>query len=101
MCLQLSALYEGKPPVSRAKMAQLTKAAIKAIKFYKHVVQSVEKFIMKVSRNRCMYTSCHWCHVLLLGESFLYYDIFQFVANVWNKSAVENLLFGNIIFIPV
>lgn len=30
-------------------MAAITKAAIKAIKFYKHVVQSVEKFIMKVS----------------------------------------------------
>ena len=44
---ELTALYETKPPVSRAKMAQLTKSAIKAIKFYKHVVQSVEKFIMK------------------------------------------------------
>uniref|UniRef100_A0A8C3S1A8 SR-related CTD associated factor 8 n=1 Tax=Chelydra serpentina TaxID=8475 RepID=A0A8C3S1A8_CHESE len=30
-----------------AKMTQITKAAIKAIKFYKHVVQSVEKFIQK------------------------------------------------------
>lgn len=47
--LQLSSLYEGKPPISRAKMAQITKSAIKAIKFYKHVVQSVEKFIQKVS----------------------------------------------------
>ncbi|CAI9532099.1 unnamed protein product [Staurois parvus] len=28
-------------------MTQITKAAIKAIKFYKHVVQSVEKFIQK------------------------------------------------------
>lgn len=45
---QLSSLYEGRPPVSRAKMAQLTKSAIKAIKFYKHVVQSVERFIQKV-----------------------------------------------------
>ncbi|XP_013070358.1 SR-related and CTD-associated factor 4-like [Biomphalaria glabrata] len=44
---ELSSLYEGKPPVSRAKMAQVTKCAIKAIKFYKHVVQSVEKFIQK------------------------------------------------------
>ncbi|GAB1599500.1 splicing factor, arginine/serine-rich 15-like isoform X2 [Argonauta hians] len=44
---ELSGLYEAKPPVSRAKMAQLTKCAIKAIKFYKHVVQSVEKFIQK------------------------------------------------------
>ncbi|KAH9525314.1 SR- and CTD-associated factor 8 [Bulinus truncatus] len=44
---ELSSLYESKPPVSRAKMAQVTKMAIKAIKFYKHVVQSVEKFIQK------------------------------------------------------
>ncbi|KAL4233497.1 SR-related and CTD-associated factor 8 [Mactra antiquata] len=44
---ELSSLYETKPPVSRAKMATLTKCAIKAIKFYKHVVQSVEKFIQK------------------------------------------------------
>lgn len=44
---ELSGLYETKPPVSRAKMAQITKSAIKAIKYYKHVVQSVEKFIQK------------------------------------------------------
>jgi len=30
-------------------MNSLTRGAIKAIKFYKHVVQSVEKFIQKVS----------------------------------------------------
>lgn len=46
--LQLSALYEVKPPISKAKMNSLTRGAIKAIKFYKHVVQSVEKFIQKV-----------------------------------------------------
>lgn len=45
---QLSSLYEVKPPISKAKMNNLTKTAIKAIKFYKHVVQSVEKFIQKV-----------------------------------------------------
>ena len=44
---QLSALYELKPPISKAKMTSITKSAIKAIKFYKHVVQSVEKFIQK------------------------------------------------------
>ncbi|XP_022094763.1 splicing factor, arginine/serine-rich 15-like isoform X2 [Acanthaster planci] len=44
---ELSSLYESKPPISRAKMTQVTKMAIKAIKFYKHVVQSVEKFIQK------------------------------------------------------
>lgn len=45
--IELQGVYENKPPISRAKMAAITKAAIKAIKFYKHVVQSVEKFIMK------------------------------------------------------
>jgi len=45
---QLSSLYDSKPPVSRAKMASITKTALKAVKFYKHVVQSVEKFILKV-----------------------------------------------------
>uniref|UniRef100_A0A4W3H5U5 SR-related CTD associated factor 8 n=1 Tax=Callorhinchus milii TaxID=7868 RepID=A0A4W3H5U5_CALMI len=43
----LYSLNEYKPPISRAKMNQVTKAAIKAIKFYKHVVQSVEKFVQK------------------------------------------------------
>jgi len=47
-CCQLSSLYDSKPPVSRAKMASITKTALKAVKFYKHVVQSVEKFILKV-----------------------------------------------------
>ncbi|TRY76236.1 hypothetical protein TCAL_09590 [Tigriopus californicus] len=44
---ELSSLYEIKPPISKAKMTSITKSAIKAIKFYKHVVQSVEKFIQK------------------------------------------------------
>ena len=44
---QLSSLYEIKPPISKAKMSQVTKAAIKGIKMYKHVVQSVERFIQK------------------------------------------------------
>lgn len=45
--LQLSGLYDNKPPISKAKMNAITKGAIKAIKFYKHVVHSVEKFIQK------------------------------------------------------
>jgi len=49
LILQLSALYDVKPPISKAKMNSLTRGAIKAIKFYKHVVQSVEKFIQKVN----------------------------------------------------
>lgn len=44
---ELYSLNEYKPPISKAKMTQITKLAIKAIKFYKHVVQSVEKFIQK------------------------------------------------------
>ncbi|KAJ3640855.1 hypothetical protein Zmor_027391 [Zophobas morio] len=44
---ELSSLYEVKPPISKAKMTAITRGAIKAIKFYKHVVQSVEKFILK------------------------------------------------------
>lgn len=45
--LQLSGLYEQKPPISKAQMSSITRSAMKAIKFYKHVVQSVEKFIQK------------------------------------------------------
>jgi len=47
--LQLCSLYDQKLPISRTKMAEVTEAAIKSAKFYKHVVQSVEKFIQKVS----------------------------------------------------
>ncbi|KAH8020638.1 hypothetical protein HPB51_002587 [Rhipicephalus microplus] len=43
----LTSLYEGKPPISKAKMTAITKSAIKGIKFYKHIVQSVEKFVQK------------------------------------------------------
>lgn len=61
--LQLSALYEVKPPISKAKMTSITRGAIKAIKFYKHVVQSVEKFIQKV-----------WLHLNCLNSDFYIYD---------------------------
>ncbi|XP_078133336.1 SR-related and CTD-associated factor 8 [Sander vitreus] len=44
---ELYSLNEYKPPISKAKMTQITKSGIKAIKFYKHVVQSVEKFVQK------------------------------------------------------
>lgn len=40
-------MYDFKIPISKAKMGSITKSAMKAIKFYKHVVQSVEKFILK------------------------------------------------------
>lgn len=45
---QLSSILECRPPISKAKMTSITKSALKAIKFYKHVVQSVEKFVQKV-----------------------------------------------------
>merc|ERR1719188_712661 len=44
---EMTSLYEIKPPISKAKMTAITKGAIRAIKYYKHVVQSVEKFIQK------------------------------------------------------
>ncbi|EDV55418.1 splicing factor, arginine/serine-rich 15 isoform X1 [Drosophila erecta] len=44
---ELSGLYDSRPPISKAKMAAITKSAMRAIKLYKHVVQSVEKFILK------------------------------------------------------
>lgn len=47
--LQLVSLYDIKPPISKAKMTAITKAAMKSVKFYKHVVHGVEKFILKVS----------------------------------------------------
>ncbi|CAG2101279.1 unnamed protein product [Medioppia subpectinata] len=44
---ELSSLYEVRPPISKAKMSQITKSSMKAIKMYKHIVQSVERFIIK------------------------------------------------------
>ncbi|CRK97577.1 CLUMA_CG010963, isoform A [Clunio marinus] len=44
---ELFSLYDYKIPISKAKMGSITKTAMKAIKFYKHVVQNVEKFILK------------------------------------------------------
>lgn len=44
---ELQSLNDTKPPVSKAKMGLITRAAMKGVKFYKHVVQNVEKFIAK------------------------------------------------------
>ncbi|XP_063695560.1 SR-related and CTD-associated factor 4 isoform X2 [Culicoides brevitarsis] len=44
---ELQSLYEITPPISKQKMGSITRTAMKSIKFYKHVVQSVEKFIQK------------------------------------------------------
>ncbi|XDV32792.1 hypothetical protein PO909_003515 [Leuciscus waleckii] len=43
----MSSMMDMTPPISRAKMMSVTKAGIKAIKLYKHVVQIVEKFIKR------------------------------------------------------
>lgn len=48
MIFQLVSLYELRPPISKKKIVDITKAAMKAIKYYKHVVFGVEKFLMKV-----------------------------------------------------
>ncbi|XP_051934402.1 SR-related and CTD-associated factor 4b [Hippocampus zosterae] len=45
--MELFSMIDMKPPISRAKMMSITKAAVKAIKLYKHVVQIVEKFIKR------------------------------------------------------
>lgn len=70
LILQLSALYDVKPPISKAKMNSLTRGAIKAIKFYKHVVQSVEKFIQKVSIQIFSWPYVYIC---------VFYNLFYFV----------------------
>lgn len=44
---ELQSLTDAKPPVSKAKMGLITRAAMKGVKFYKHIVQGVEKFIAK------------------------------------------------------
>lgn len=44
---ELVSLYELKPPISKKKIVDITKAAMKAIKFYKHIVFCVEKFLTK------------------------------------------------------
>ncbi|ROL43562.1 Splicing factor, arginine/serine-rich 15 [Anabarilius grahami] len=44
---EMMSMMDMTPPISRAKMMSVTKAGIKAIKLYKHVVQIVEKFIKR------------------------------------------------------
>ncbi|KAG9511188.1 Myosin light chain kinase, smooth muscle [Fragariocoptes setiger] len=44
---ELYSIYDVRPPISKAKMNQITKAAIKGVKMYKHIVQCVEKFISR------------------------------------------------------
>lgn len=44
---EMLSMMDMTPPISRAQMMSVTKAGIKAIKLYKHVVQIVEKFIKR------------------------------------------------------
>ncbi|KAF4085742.1 hypothetical protein AMELA_G00098820 [Ameiurus melas] len=44
---EMASMLDMNPPISRAKMMSITKAGMKAIKLYKHVVQIIEKFIKK------------------------------------------------------
>lgn len=44
---EMNSITDSRPPVSKAKMTSVTKAAVKAVRMYKHVVQGVEKFIAK------------------------------------------------------
>lgn len=50
-------MVETRPPVSKAKMMSITKAALKAVKFYKHIVMNVEKFIGKVNNILTLFLS--------------------------------------------
>ncbi|WKX92441.1 hypothetical protein Q1695_010457 [Nippostrongylus brasiliensis] len=44
---ELTSVYDSKPPLSKKKIQDISKAALKAKGFYKHVVFSVEKFLAK------------------------------------------------------
>lgn len=46
--LELNSLTHNQPPVSKEKINQIVRAAIKEIRNYKHVVYFVEDFIKKV-----------------------------------------------------
>ncbi|KAK6056226.1 hypothetical protein COOONC_06270 [Cooperia oncophora] len=44
---ELTSVYDSKPPLSKKKIQDIARAALKAKSFYKHVVFSVEKFLAK------------------------------------------------------
>ena len=82
-CAQLTALYEIKPPISKAKMTSITKGAIRSIKYYKHVVQSVEKFIQK-------------CRQLLLISNFIHFYTAKKI--IITRRSHLNIIIPNLIF---
>ena len=59
---ELNSVLHAKPPISKDKITNIVKEAIKAIRNYKHVVYYVEIFIKNVSfrlfyrRNRLFFT---------------------------------------------
>ena len=83
-CAQLTALYEIKPPISKAKMTSITKGAIRSIKYYKHVVQSVEKFIQK-------------CRQLLLISNFIHFYTAKKIIIITRRSHL-NIIIPHLIF---
>ncbi|KAI0988773.1 hypothetical protein GJ496_007245 [Pomphorhynchus laevis] len=46
-CKQLNSILDSKPPISRAKVQSITKSALAAAIYYKHVVCNIEKFIQR------------------------------------------------------
>ena len=46
--LQLTELSQSKAPIGKQQIVEVTKAAMTAIRHFKHVVHAVEKFILKV-----------------------------------------------------
>ena len=46
---ELNSVRENQPPVTKAKMGTVVREALKALKYYKHVVYHVETFIKNVS----------------------------------------------------
>jgi hypothetical protein len=69
-------------------MNSLTRTAIKGIKFYKHVVQSVEKFILKV----IMYIITFYNIFNLFYILYFYLlDIFMHLSNTGNKAIYYDL----------
>jgi hypothetical protein len=41
-------MADSKPPISKQKIFDITKSAMNAIRYFKHVVLALEKFIHKV-----------------------------------------------------
>lgn len=49
VCSALFSMRESKVAISKQKIIEITKASMNALRFFKHVVLAVEKFIQKVN----------------------------------------------------